>query len=209
MGASSRRSLAITTSSISGDLAADQHTIYFTNSVTPELETAAAESDFPARSANKRIRRFDLNTGEYQSDFPAPAELHQASGLRVLPGGGVIVADMTRTIRHYGSTGNLVRTYVAPLADPSKPTDEDEGYFAVNLDPDGTSFWTANYYTGIVARFDIASGRLLTQSQARQEINQFTALAVYDEPTAATHDEVKFVYHAHAPATRRTTPSSI
>src|SRR5205085_8079142 len=72
--------------------------------------------------------------------------------VRILPGGGDLVADNSEVAR-LDSTGKIVQTYV--------PSDEaGPQLFALNLDPDGTSFWTADLVTGNVYEFNLASGAL-------------------------------------------------
>jgi len=54
--------------------------------------------------------------------------------------------------------------------------------FALNLDPDGTSFWTAGYETGNIYRVDIATGAVLTTFNA-PHYESVAGLAIYNEPT--------------------------
>ena len=76
--------------------------------------------------------------------------------LRILPGGaGVLVADFTEgVVRRYAGdvvsgTGVQVQSYIGVDAlDAFFP-------FAVNLDPDRLSFWTADEVTGQVFRFTL------------------------------------------------------
>ena len=55
-------------------------------------------------------------------------------------------------MRRLNAQGGEVRTYDAAGQDK---------WFALALDPDGTSFWAANSKTGLVYRFDIATGQVL------------------------------------------------
>jgi len=56
------------------------------------------------------------------------------------------------------ANGNLVHTYLAPAGDSD--------WFALNRDPDGTSFWTADLVTRHIYRIDIATGNVLTSFTA-------------------------------------------
>ncbi len=116
------------------DLAADKCTLYYT-------------------SEGARILRYDVCTKTQLSDFvnnlPHPA----AYALRLLPSGGLIVAD-TNEILRLDASGAITQRYDAPGED---------SWFAVNLDPDGTSFWSGGISTGNVYKFDIASGNQITR----------------------------------------------
>jgi DNA-binding beta-propeller fold protein YncE len=54
------------------------------------------------------------------------------------------------------------------------------GLFALNLDPDGTSFWTAGVQSNRVVRVDIASGAVLASFTPALS-GQNGGLAIYDE----------------------------
>ena len=125
------------------DLAADQRTMLYT-------------------SEGNSIRRFDVVNNVQLPDYCSPCD-NGAGGeagtfraLRILPGGaGVLVADFsTGVIRRYSGdvlsgTGVQVMSYTA--------TDALDAFFpfAVNLDPDHLTFWTADEVTGEVFRFAI------------------------------------------------------
>ena len=115
------------------DLAADQCTMFYT-------------------SEGVNIHRFDICTNTQGPTFnllPLPGA--EAFALRVRPNGEVLVADMLGVIR-LDAAGNQVQTYLFPgMSD----------LFALSLDPDGTSFWTADGATGTVFKVDIASGAVL------------------------------------------------
>jgi len=115
------------------DLAPDGCTMYYT-------------------TAGQFIKRYNVCTGSQLSDFnttalPGP----EALGLRVLGDGSVIVAD-AYDIRRLDSSGNVTATYDAV---------NDNGFVAIFLDKDGTSFWASSQETGNVYKFDGASGQIL------------------------------------------------
>ncbi len=125
------------------DLAADQRTLLYT-------------------SEGNSIKRFDVVNNVQLPDYCAPCD--DGSGgsagtfraLRILPGGaGVLVADFSAgVVRRYAGdvvsgTGVQDQSYIGIDAlDTFFP-------FAVNLDPDLLSFWTADEVTGQVFRFAI------------------------------------------------------
>ena len=116
-------------------LSADQRTMFYTSEGT-------------------RILRYDVVSKAQLPDFAALPN-GKAFALRLLPPydgtGGLIVATR-EVIRRLDGSGAVVATYDAPGQDR---------WFAVNLDPDGTSFWAADFVTSTFWRFDVASGTVL------------------------------------------------
>jgi streptogramin lyase len=114
------------------DLAADQHTLFYTS-----------ESAF--------IGRWDSTSNTQLANFVTGDGLGVAYALRILPDGSVLVAN-SGDIRLYDSTGAFVRSY---------DTGANDSWFALNLDPDGVTFWSADFGTANVCRFVIATGALV------------------------------------------------
>lgn len=139
------------------DLAADQKTIYYT-------------------SEGRTVKRFDVSTETQLADF-ATGLPGGSFALRILPDGGVLVASSSEVVR-LDSSGTIIQSYTAP---------GDSGLFALNLAPDGTSFYTANINAlgggDNVYRFDIASGALLNQFDADPNTT-VAGLSVKGERTA-------------------------
>jgi hypothetical protein len=73
--------------------------------------------------------------------------------LRIRPNGEVMVACAGEVIR-LDAAGNVLQTY---------PVTGSNTLFAMNLDPDGTTFWTGDIGNGEVSHVDIATGNVLTQ----------------------------------------------
>jgi hypothetical protein len=113
------------------DLASDQCTLHYTS-----------ESD--------SIKQFNVCTNTQLPDFvtglPGPCYAH-----RILSDGSELVACST-VVEHVSSSGSIVKTY-SPGGTGN--------LFALNLDPDGTSFWTGDVSSGDVWRIDIATGAVL------------------------------------------------
>jgi hypothetical protein len=115
------------------DLAKDQCTIFYT-------------------SEGSTIQRYNTCTQTQLADFatglPSPCYGH-----RLLADSSVLVA-CSGAIVHLSSTGTVLNTFTqASLGFTAG------GFlFAMNLDPDGTTFWTANYSTGQVVRAKISDG---------------------------------------------------
>src|SRR5713226_49838 len=95
------------------DLAADQCTIFYT-------------------SEGLNVKQFNVSNNTQLINFnTAPLPGQSAFALRILPDGGVLVADTT-LIARLNSSGQVVQTYTAS---------GESCWFALNLDPDGKSFW--------------------------------------------------------------------
>ncbi|RMF31469.1 MAG: hypothetical protein D6752_02160, partial [Candidatus Nitrosothermus koennekii] len=138
------------------DLAADQCTMYYTSEGTS-------------------ILRYDVCNDKQLTNFATG--LHGPTyALRILPNGNVLVAD-TRDIHLLDTNGNIIKTYDAF---------GENCWFALNLDPDGTSFWSADFCTSNVYKFDIDTGAQLLSFNTGTPYKTVFGLAVYGEKTAAT-----------------------
>jgi hypothetical protein len=138
------------------DLAADQCTMFYT-------------------SEGSEVKRFDVCTNTQLADFAPPGTLHRpAFALRLLlpaQGGGLLVAD-SQDIHRLDGSGAVAQTYDAP---------GENCWFALNLDPDSTSFWSADFCTSNVYKFDIATGSVLTSFNTGTPANTVFGLAVFGE----------------------------
>ncbi|HKM55081.1 MAG TPA: hypothetical protein VJY33_16850 [Isosphaeraceae bacterium] len=144
------------------DLAADQCTMLYT-------------------SEGVHVKSFDVCTNSQNADFAGPLPGSNAYALRILPkavgslpAGSVLVAD-TSEVTVLDNTGAQVRHDLTGVGASV--------LFALNLDPDGTSYWTGDTITGNVYRVDIATGTVLTTWSAGAEVGGIT---VKGEITAAT-----------------------
>ena len=88
----------------------------------------------------------------------------------------MLVADTSAVIR-LDSSGAQVQTYTLPGA---------TFLFALNLDPDGTSFWTADINNGQVSKVDIKTGAVLKNwlATSASSFNDVAGLSVKGELTA-------------------------
>jgi streptogramin lyase len=138
------------------DLSADQHTLYYAGE-GPTIRTISADTG---------VQGPNFETGKGGLQF----------ALRLLSDGGILVADGTNVLR-YDSSGNIVKTYTG-FTGASE-------LFALNLDPDGTSFWTGDIGGSTqVFRVDIASGSILTHWAASKDgASEVAGLAVFGEIT--------------------------
>lgn len=140
------------------DLAADQHTLHYT-------------------SEGSLVKQFDLSSNSQLSDFasglPRPCYAH-----RILPDGGEIVACASEVVR-LDSSGNQVQTY---------PVDPNQNLFALSINPDGKSFWTADF-DGNIWHVDIATGTVITMFNASPVVD-VAGLAVVGEQTVAVDGKI-------------------
>lgn len=109
------------------DLAADQHTIYYT--------TFAPQ-----------VKRYDTASDAQLPDLAANLPSSYGYDLRVLPSGGALVSD-AQSIVEYNAAGSIVRTYSVP----------DDYFSTLALDPDGKSFWAASQYYGLIYHFNFGN----------------------------------------------------
>jgi uncharacterized repeat protein (TIGR01451 family) len=118
------------------DLSSDQHTLDYT-------------------SEGDSIKRFDTAANRQLPNFVSGLPGTAAFAHRILADGGELAADSQSVLR-LDASGKVVKTYTSP--DP-----KDTHLFALNLDPDGTTFWTADANTSHVLRFNIATGAVVDQ----------------------------------------------
>jgi hypothetical protein len=117
------------------DLGSDQCTVYYT-------------------SQGKSVLRY--NVCNQQQLTPLATDLETGLAIRVLPGGGALVANRHNVVR-LDLNGNIMTTYDA--------TGED-CWSGLTLDSDGSSFWATDYCNSDVLRFDIGSGAQLFKFNA-------------------------------------------
>ena len=115
------------------DLASDQCTLLYTGE-------------------GSEILSYNVCTQTQNPDFATglPGPCYE---LRIRPNGDVIVACETEAVR-LDSSGSVVQTY---------PVTGSSVLFAMNLDPDNTTFWTGDIGNGEISHVDIATGNVLSQ----------------------------------------------
>lgn len=134
------------------DLAADQQTMFYT-------------------SENFEILRYDVVNDVQLANF-ADFGQRPTFALRILDDGGVLAAS-SATILRFDAAGNIIQTYDVA---------GHNNWFSLNLDPDGTSFWSGDFGTGEFHQFDIATGALLDSYDTNS--GGFFGLTVFGEITA-------------------------
>jgi hypothetical protein len=100
-------------------------------------------------SVGPNVKRFDMCTDTQLPDFnAAPLPGGVTHDLRVLPDGGVIVAN-GQVIARLDQFGALTRTYAVP--------GENTLWAGLDLAADGT-FWAANYFSSNIHKFNLDDG---------------------------------------------------
>jgi hypothetical protein len=125
------------------------------------------------------VLRYDVCTGtqlaDFATDLPGPC-----FALRIRRNGEVLVTCEANVVRLDEAGRQIGSTPASALGLG------DTLLFAMNLDPDGTSFWTTGYTQDRVVRARIDDGAVLstfTFTGVGQHSN--AGLAVFGEPTAA------------------------
>ena len=76
----------------------------------------------------------------------------------------------TKGVHYLAPNGTVIRTYLTSEYTYAEGVDEsefhDSFFFAMNLDPDGTSFWTGGLLSGNIYRIDIDTGNQITTFNA-------------------------------------------
>jgi hypothetical protein len=137
---------------------------------TDWIDLAADQCTMFYSDEGTAVGRFDVCTNtqltDFATDLPGPCY-----ALRIRPNGEVMVA--CQPVQRLNSSGTVIQSY-----------SNANGKFALNLDPDGTSFWTGDLggFTNDIFRFNIASGNQLKNFSSNAESGLF-GLAVFGEVT--------------------------
>lgn len=121
---------------------------------TDWLELAADNCTIFYTSEGATIQRYNTCTNTQLADFatglPGPCYAH-----RIRPNGEVLVACQSAIVS-LSPTGTVLNTFSAASLGFTS------GFlFAMNLDPDGSTFWTADYSSGKVVRANISDGSVV------------------------------------------------
>jgi hypothetical protein len=129
---------------------------------TDWIELAADQCTMLYTSEGTKVKSFNVCTNHQNSDLATGLPGAAAYELRIRPNGEILVADSDAVIR-LSSTGSMLQKYTVPGTPAS--------LFALNLDPDGTSVWTADLTLGgTVAKIDLASGKVVHQWSAGSSV---------------------------------------
>jgi List-Bact-rpt repeat protein len=144
---------------------------------TDWVELLADQKTLLYTSEGLSIKSFNTATGTQNPDFADNLPGSSAYAFRQLPDGTVLVADSASAER-LSATGAILTSYTPSIAVST--------LFALNLDPDGTTFWTADLQTGNIFRFDIATGTQVTTFASPTAFA--SGLAIFGEKTAGNNN---------------------
>jgi hypothetical protein len=155
------------------------------NRGTDWIDLASNQTTLFYTSEGRAVQRYDVVAGQ-QANFAALPGTGNAFALRLLsPGdgsGGLLVADGFN-VKRLDATGAVVQTYDVAGEDT---------WFSLNLDPNGTSFWSGNFFTSNFYRVNIASGAIeLGPINTGTGNSTLFGICVKGELTAAATDERK------------------
>lgn len=139
---------------------------------TDWIDLASDQCTIYYTSEGTKVKRFDVCTNAQLADFATglPGPLF---ALRILGDGGVLVAASTQVL-HLNNTGTVIANYTGAAGT----------LFALNLDPDGQSFWTGDLSGGNVYKFAISPvGPPLLTFNAGILGGSMAGLAVFGEIT--------------------------
>jgi streptogramin lyase len=117
---------------------------YTTNSSTGWIDIAADQCTVFYADDSAAISRYNVCTSTQLPNFATMSNV--ASGLRILPSGDVVASNRT-SVSRFSPTGTLLGNYNAPPGNTL--------IFAVTLDPDATTFWTADLSNGNIFRYNL------------------------------------------------------
>lgn len=138
---------------------------------TDWLDLAADQTTLFYNDENGTIRKLDVNSNTALGTFGSTGT-GTSYALRILPNGHVLSAANTMVVE-FDAAGVIVDTYTEANV---------SGLFALNLDPDGTSFWTGSYGNDSIYHFAIGGGLLGSFGTTGSSSNLF-GLAVIGEVT--------------------------
>jgi hypothetical protein len=123
-------------------------------------------------SEGQRVLRYDVCEDTPLPDFTNQGLLHFA--MRIRPGGQVLAAN-SLDIRRYNADGSVAQIYDVPGFD---------SWFALNMNPDNTTFWSADSVNSQAVKFDIKTGEVRAMISPRKPGRVF-GLSVFGEKTAS------------------------
>lgn len=123
---------------------------------TDWIDLAANQTTMLYTSEGSKVMSVTVPGGAQNADFSNVGGVQYA--LRIIPtgtyAGDVLVANSSNALL-ISSTGTVLQTYTLP--------GNGGGDFALNIDPNGTDFWTADYATNTVWEVNIATGAIDAQ----------------------------------------------
>jgi len=141
----------------------------FATGRTDWFDLNASETTALTTDESGTIHSFNLLTNTFGPTFASGGQY----ALKILTDGTVLAAD-SGAINRFSAGGVLIQSY----------TRAGEGaWFALNVDPDGKTFWSGDFGTSDICRFNIASGALVNCFNTGTGGSTLYGLSVFGELT--------------------------
>src|ERR1700682_324257 len=131
---------------------------------------------FDYTSEGPSLKRFNVCTNSQLPDLATNLPGSVCFAVKIRADDSIFVACSSE-INLVDAAGNVLKSYPQ-----SNLPGSSSRLFAANLDPDGTSFWTADVDAGNIYRIDIATGTVITHFVATPAGHFISGLAVFGEP---------------------------
>ena len=127
------------------------------------------------------IKRVAISDGSDPGDF-TPGTTMKACALRILgePRKGKVLLADSGEVKLYRADGTVEKTYDIP---------GENFWFALDVNPDDSTFWAGDLNTGIAYKFTIDSGNLLQILDSGKGGNRLYGIAVFGEITVTGVEE--------------------
>lgn len=142
-------------------------TAYNTQQNTDWIDLAADQTTLLYSAETNTMRT--LNTATNADAVFTTGPFLSLYAKRYLSDGGVLAASSSGNVYRFDASGALIQTYAIGIG----------SIFALNLDPDGTAFWTGSTGGTAVRKINIATG--VVEQSWSTGVGQLFGLAVYGE----------------------------
>ncbi len=139
---------------------------------TDWIDLAGDQCNMLLTSEGTFIARHNVCTNTSLTNF-ATGLGGRAFAFRIRKNGEVLLANGNNILR-LSKSGSVLQTYDVAGQD---------NWFALNLNPDGTTFWSADFGTANVHKIDIATGKVLTTFNTGTGSSTVFGLSVFGEFT--------------------------
>jgi len=149
---------------------------------TDWIELDANQCTLYYTSEDSDVRRFDVCTEAVMPHFAVGLE-PRCYALRQLPNRDLMITCTNRIYR-YDENGAFIREYTRESLGENDPG----GLYAIQLDPDGQTFWTGGSLSGRVVRANLGDGSVVTSFDTGS--GGVNGLLVQDEYVAGIPDVI-------------------
>lgn len=147
---------------------------YPTATATDWIELAANQCTMLYTNESPTVRRHDVCTNTAMADLTTIVGASNLFAMRFLTTGEIMAAGGNGVYK-LSATGTVIQSYPKPAGG--------DLIFALNLDPDGVSFWTGSITTGAVYKYNIATVTAPSVSFNAGVNTELGGLMIYGEQT--------------------------